>query len=711
MSDDKTISKPHLWKPGTIWTRERVAAFALVFITVLAYRPAWNGQPLWDDDAHITRPDMRSLQGLGKIWTQLGATQQYYPIVHSVFWLEYKLWNGQTLYYHLVNILLHSFSALILIRILRGLGIYGAWVIGAVFALHPIQVESVAWITELKNTLSGVFFLSAAFWYLKFDSERNKLPYAISLCFFIFGLLSKSVIAVLPVSLLAIMWWKRGKLEFKHDIVPIIPLFVTGIFSGLFTGWVERTYIIGSYNNQFTFSILERCLIAGRAFWFYCAKLLWPGELIFIYPHWRISQSQIWQYIFPLGAVILAGICWVFRKRRRSPLAVYIYFTATLFPVLGFFDVYPFMYSFVADHFQYLACIGPITLAVTGLEHAIGRRRRKLRLVGSFIVVGLLWFLTWKQSALYSDSETLFRDVIKKNENCWLAYNNLGLLQWNKGEGKVAFAYFQKALEINPNFAKTHFNIGTMFIQFGNINDAIAHFRKATEIDSAYFEAYHNLGGAFAAIGLVDSAIACYRKALEIKPDFAESSFNLANIYLQNRKKDEAIACYRKALESKPDFVDAQTSLGVLLAGTGNTDEAVLHFRKVLEINPAALEAWFALGNTLIQTGQIYEAVDCYKKALELNPRSIEVCNNLGMALSRLGRMDEAIPYFQKALEINPLEILALQNLAFAYRQGGRSRDAIALLQNAVAEARVKGQESLAKEISELFKKIKMGKS
>jgi len=697
-------NKNCIMKP--VQTTYWILALTLILITVMAYQPAWNGKLLWDDDAHITRPDLRSLEGLGRIWTHLGATQQYYPLVHSVFWLEYKLWNDKTVYYHLVTILLHVFSALVLIRILRSLAIPGAWLIGAVFALHPIQVESVAWITELKNTLSGVFFFLAAFWYLRFDAKRKKLPYVLSLSFFIFGLLSKSVIAMLPVSLLAIVWWKRGKLELKHDIGPMAPFFLLGILSGLFTAWMERTFIIGNH-HEFAFSFLERCLIAGRAFWFYLAKLLWPGELLFVYPRWHIVQSQVWQYAFPLGIVILAGICWALRKRWRFPLAVFIFFAANIFPVMGFFDVYPFMFSFVADHFQYLACIGPITLAVAGLEHAIGKRQRQWRYVGSFLLVALLWLLTWKQSALYSDSETLFRAVLKKNDNCWLAYNNLGLLFYNKGNGTEALAYFKKSLEINPNFPKTHFNVGTLMIQMGNVNGAIEHFRKAAEIDPAYFEAFHNLAGAFATIGLTDSAIACYRKALEINPKFAESSFGLANIYSQNGKYDEAIAYYRKTVESKPDFVDAHSNLGVLFAETGNTDEAIVHFKKALKINPAILDAWFNLGNLLIQKGQINEAMDCYKKALEINPRNITVQSNLGTILSQSGRVDEAIVHFRSALEINPLEIIPLQNLALAYQQKGLSGEATALLQNAAAAAKTNGQDSLAKEITAALDKVK----
>ena len=346
------------------WNRDWVWGLLLVAATFLAYRPAWNGQPVWDDDAHMTKPELRSAAGLCRIWTQLGATQQYYPLVHTVFWLEHRLFGNATPGYHLLNILLHFFSALLLVTILRRLGIPGkaAWLAGGIFALHPVMVESVAWITELKNTLSGVFSLGAALAYLKFDSERDKKHYAIALLFFLFGLLSKSVIVTLPAALLVVFWWKRGRIGWKRDVAPLLPFFAIGIISGVFTAWVERRYF-GAEGSDFNLAFIDRCLIAGRAVWFYLYKLLWPANLIFIYPRWHIDATAVWQYLFPAAFLLAAVLFWRLRSRSRTPLAVLLYFTITLFPALGFFNVYPFRYSFVADHFQYLACIGPIAAA------------------------------------------------------------------------------------------------------------------------------------------------------------------------------------------------------------------------------------------------------------------------------------------------------------------------------------------------------------
>src|ERR1700730_17997991 len=279
----------------------------LVILTMVAYLPAWNGTPIWDDDAHLTRPELRSLEGLAKIWTQPGATQQYYPLVHTLFWVEHRLWGDWPEGYHLLNILLHCTSALLLVRIFRQLEIPGAWLAAGIFALHPIQVESVAWVSGLKNLLSGVFYFWSLSVYLRFDRSRNLAFYVAALVIFALGLMSKTVIATLPAVILVIFWWKRGRLSLKEDFLPLVPFFLVGTAAGLFTAWAERT-LIGAEGSAFYYSFIERVLIAGRAFWFYLSKFFWPLDLIFIYPRWHISQSVWWQYLYPAAVLLLLAV-------------------------------------------------------------------------------------------------------------------------------------------------------------------------------------------------------------------------------------------------------------------------------------------------------------------------------------------------------------------------------------------------------------------
>src|SRR5438105_7188284 len=202
------MAKPQVRNRETSSQRVWLFALALIALTSLAYLPAWNGKPIWDDNAHITQPELRAAQGLIEIWTRLGATPQYYPLVHSVFWIEQKLWGDSVFGYHLVNILLHALSAIVLLRILLRLKIPGAWLAAGLFALHPVQVESVAWISELKNTLSGLFFFSAILSYLDFDETRSRRSYIGSVVLFLFGLMFKTAIAPLPAIILVVLWWK-----------------------------------------------------------------------------------------------------------------------------------------------------------------------------------------------------------------------------------------------------------------------------------------------------------------------------------------------------------------------------------------------------------------------------------------------------------------------------------------------------------------------
>jgi tetratricopeptide (TPR) repeat protein len=573
------------------WNRDWVWGLLLVAATFLAYRPAWNGQPVWDDDAHMTKPDLRSAAGLARIWMQLGATQQYYPLVHTVFWLEHRIFGDSTPGYHLLNILLHVFSVLLLVRILRRLGIPGgaAWLAGGIFALHPVMVESVAWITELKNTLSGVFFLAAALAYLKFDREREKKHYAVALILFLFGLLSKSVIVTLPAALPVVFWWKRGKIEWKRDVAPLLPFFAIGIILGLFTAWVERRYM-GAEGSEFSLAFIDRCLIAGRAVWFYLCKLLWPANLIFIYPRWHIDATAGRQYLFPAAILLAIGIFWALRNRSRAPLAVLLYFTITLFPALGFFNVYPFRYSFVADHFQYLACIGPMAAGAACIVQGTGllqeRLRRPLQPMFCGMLLSVLFLLSWKQSGMYTDTETLYQTTILKNPDCWMAHYNLGILLGKMGRTDEAMAHYQKTLELNPKHAKAHNNLGLLLAMMGRTDEAMIHFQKALELNPKHVEAHNNLGILLAKMGRTDEAMVHFQKALELNPNYADAHNNLGNLLTNKGQLDEAMAHFQKALELNPNYGNAHYNLGILLGKMGRTDEARAHYQKALELNP-----------------------------------------------------------------------------------------------------------------------------
>jgi protein O-mannosyl-transferase len=273
----------------------------------------------------------------------------------------------------------------------------------------------------------------------------------------VLGLMSKTVIATLPGALLVIFWWKRGKLSWRRDVLPLIPFFLVGTAAGLFTAWLER-----AEGSEFNYSIIERVLIAGRVIWFYLGKLFWPLDLIFIYPRWQVSQTVWWQYLFPAAVLLLLAVLVWLSRWWRAPMAGLLFFIGTLFPVLGFLNVYPFRYSLVADHFQYLASLGIVALVAAGIALLLELRQPWCRPTGYVLRVALLAsliVLTWRQSARYTDVETLWRTTIERNPNCWMAHNNLGIVLVQKGQVDEAIVHFRKTLEIKPDCADAHNNL------------------------------------------------------------------------------------------------------------------------------------------------------------------------------------------------------------------------------------------------------------
>jgi protein O-mannosyl-transferase len=543
------------WRSAASWAlrhRGWFLAAALAMAVFLVYSPAWHGGILWDDEAHLTPPGLQSLHGLFRIWFDLKATQQYYPLVHSAFWLESQLWGYDTLGYHLVNILLHVVATILVATILRRLMVPGAYLAAAIFAFHPVCVETVAWITELKNTLSAVFYLSAALVYLHFDWSRRKSTYAAALALFVLGLLCKTVTATLPAALLVVFWWKRGRLSWRRDVLPLLPFFVLGMVAGLFTAWVEHS-LGGAGGSEFNFTLVERCLIAGRAVWFYLGKLFWPVELTFIYPRWHVSQAEAWQYVFPAGALLLIVGLWTLRRRSRGPLAAMLYFVGTLFPALGFFNVYPFLFSFVADHFQYLASLGIITLVSAGIATAFIRRG----LWGqwpAYAICGILLFAlatrTFAQCWMYTDLQLLYITTIERNPDCWMAYNNLGELSSRMGNPEQAMECYRNAIRIKPTFDKAHLNLSMVLLRFDD----------------------------------VDGAMKQCRIVLDADPDSAEGHALLGNVYLRMEKFHKAAAEQERALQICPEYADAHLYYSLALAGLGHIDEALAEFDKAIAL-------------------------------------------------------------------------------------------------------------------------------
>jgi tetratricopeptide (TPR) repeat protein len=523
------------------WQGDWFFCLILAGVTMLAYQPAWHGGLLWDDTANIATPELRSLDGLRRIWFEPRTTQQYYPLLYSSSWLQERFLADSPTGYHLVNLLLHIGCVVLVLKILRFLRVPGAELATIIFALHPVNAETVAWITERKNTLSGVFALAATLWYLKFDEGRSRRSYALALGLFLLGLLSKTAIVTLPLALLVIFWWKRGAISWRRDVVPLIPFFFLSALAGLMTRWVEYGNI--AYRARtLDFSLVDRCLIAGRAFWFQLGKVLWPANLMFIYPRWEINAAVWWQYLFPLAVLGLLGILWSLRRWSRAPLAGVLIYIFLLLPTLGFLNQYFFIYSFVSDHWQYLACLGIITPCAGGIVLLAGQFKRWkdwLEPGITLLLGGALFLCTSQQSRMYTDIETLYRTTIARNPACWMAQVNLGNILYQAKRIPEAMDLFNQAMRVKPPVA--YYSLGNALLQTGRTSEAIDKYKQALRINPDFAEAHNNLGGALFSTGRNSEAINEYEQALRIDPDYAHAHSNLGAALVQTGRASEAI--------------------------------------------------------------------------------------------------------------------------------------------------------------------------
>lgn len=636
-------------RPARVWT-----LFAgLLAATLLAYQPAWHGGRLWDDNGHLTVAALQSWSGLSRIWFHVGATQQYYPVAHSAFWVMHALWGDATPGYHLVNIVLHAITATLIFVLLRRLAVPGAVLAAVLFALHPVHVESVAWMTELKNTLSGAFALAAALAYLSFDADRTRRRFVTATLLFLLALLSKTVTAVLPAALLVVVWWRRGRIRRRADAAPLGLWLALGAASGVLTAWVERTFI-GAEGADFHATLGERALVAGHAIVFYLGKLVWPAPLMFNYPRWTVSTHDPLAYVYPLLVVAGFTALWSWRRRDRAPLAVGLLFAGILSPALGFVSAYPFLYSFVADHFQYLASI-PILAAIAALltrlssHWGIPARSSSAALI---LVCGApLGWLTWQQSHQYADAETLYRATLARNPDCWLCYNNLGVIEAAPADADLARAErdFRESLRLHPSAARTHNNLGLALLRLRRFAEARDEFAEAARLDADNPEVHRNLGAALLGRNQPAAAAAELREALRLSPDYGEAHGDLARVLETIGRLDEASIEYRESARCLPGEALPLYNLGVVLVRLGRLDDAEAQFRAALRLSPDYAEAHNNLGAILRRRGRAVEAVSEYREAVRLMPASGLSHRNLGDALQDLRRLDEALAEYQAA--------------------------------------------------------------
>ena len=726
----------------SFWRRDWFWALLLIAFVFIAYAQVFRAGFIWDDESHLTQnPCVVGPLGLTEVWTTTQAV--YYPLVLTTFWALHKFFGLNPLPYHLLNISFHAASAILLWRILRVLRVRGAWLGAALWALHPVMVQSVAWVTELKNTQSCVFYLLSILFFLNWERQEgvaSRLPrrriggcpssiFALSLLFFLLATLSKPSVVMLPFVLALCVWWMRGRIRWR-DTLAFAPFALISVVASAWTIW-EQKFHARAVGPDWVQTFPERLIIAGKAVCFYLGKLVWPHPLIFIYPRWNIDSSTVIAYL-PLLAVIAGLVAlWFFHaKWGRALFFAAAYYVISLFPVLGFFSVYFFRYSFVSDHFQYLASMGPLALTGAGIATLLGRfyktpdhfvfhpdtvprsgnaivsPRWRFVLSGALcgIFLVLLGSLTWCQTADYHNLFALYGATLQKNPDCWMAHYNLGIVLSEQEEPDQAIEHYRQAVALRPDYAEAHYNLGRLLVHLGQLNDAVAHYERAVAINPGDAEAQNNLGVTLYGMGRADDAIAHYRKALAIRPDYAEASCNLASALIAKGDLDGAIARYTACLAAVPDQEEAQYNLASALLRKGRVDEAIIQYQKVLAMHPESADAHANLGSALLARRRIQDAMAEYTKALQISPENLPALCNLAWSLATsadpsLRNGSEAVQLGERADSVSSRSDkhpTVLRILAAAYAEAGRFGEAKETAQQAMQEAEKQGDASLS---------------
>lgn len=593
-----------------------------------------SGGFLWDDDSHVTNnPVIVGPLGLKEIWTTPAAN--YFPLVLTNFWVQHALWGLNPLGYHLVTLAFHTGVALLLWRVLAALQVPGAWLGAALWALHPVQVESVAWISELKNTQSGVCFLLSVGAYVRWLSSEGTATrqYGVALAAALLALLSKPSTVMLPVVLWLIQTWLQRRWRWR-DGFALLPFFGLAAIAAGWTIWEQRTHS-GALGEEWRMGMAERLTIGVRAWWFYVGKLAWPFPLSFIYPRGEPGQVTV---AVVASAAAIAVLAVASERARRLSFRWWLapaFFAALLFPVLGLFDVYFFRYSHVSDHFQYLASMGPLALAGAALDSF--RRQPGIALA----VIGACGVLAWSHSRTFATNETLWRSTLARNPTTSVAWLNLGAELSRQQRHPEAIASFAHLAALRPDDPETQNDVGWALNRAGYFTEAIPCLQRAAQLAPNLASVQNNLGNAYRRIGRFNEALAHYARRVELQPESAEALSNLGSALAEVGRTGEAIPILEKAVRIEPRFVPARNNLGTALGLVERWVEARDVLNETVRIDPKQSETRAKLAVAFAKTGKREESLVHFRAALRLTPESEEVRRNFVAVLQALGRRPE----------------------------------------------------------------------
>lgn len=669
-------------------SRVWVQAVTLVALTLAAYWPSLPGDFVWDDQKMIPmNPLIVGDDGLARIWSPSTQQADYWPLAYTTHWLEWRVWGQRTAGYRTLNVLLHAANALLLWRIAALLGVPAAWWCGAAFALHPVNVEAVVWILQRKTTLSTLLYLAAALAWLRYLDRRRWPLLAAAWLAFLFALLTKTSVVMLPVALLVIAWLKQGRLE-RRDLWATAPLFALALVMGLVGVYYQR-YGAGADETVRGDGLASRTAIAGRAVWFYLSKALWPRELCFVYPRWPTDVLRLETFLPALGvAAATAGLAlWRWKSAAQlatAALAAWLFYLVNLFPALGFSNIYFMRYSLVADHWQYTALLGLTPLAV-GLAGAwLQRSARESPLLAAapgVLLLALLGANTFAYATVFSGhNEQIWRDTLAKNPTASLAEHNLGLILFERGEYSTALAHFQRAAELEPSDAEIRANLAkAMAMGQNEIGEVIAQHRRAVEQAPNHPQYRGDLAAVLVGSYFAELSPQQFGRLLE-RAGYANCQELLADAERQ----------LQPALAMRSPLPSVLNNLGLLHLAHGRLDQAAAAFRRSLAANPSSGRAHGNLAGVLAQQGRGAEALAEYDAALRLDPAALEFVERLAWFLATypddsLRDGERAVRMAQTVCQASRRQVRKhLLTLAAAYAQANQFDDAVAAQREAL---------------------------
>ena len=669
-------------------------ALTILLGTFLVYIPALQFGFNWDDGAFLTdNPLIHARDGLRRFWFTTEAPD-YFPLTSSMLWVEWRLWGPNPASFHAVNILLHAISSTLIWLVLRALRMPGAWLAGIMFAVHPVNVESVAWITERKNTLPMVFFCLSTLLYVRHLRKGSLGAYAGAWVTFLLALLSKTSVVMLPLVFLGLAAWMKGRVT-KKDFLSVLPFFALSLALGLVTLWFQYHRAIGPEVIR-TDGFCSRLAVACCAIWFYLYKALLPVNLCFVYPRWEIDASSPLSYL-PVASLVALGLfLWRYRGTWGKPFLLGLgYFAITLFPVLGFFDIYFMRYSLVADHWQYVSIVGVIALVCAGAgtarQNLEGAGRRCVE-AGAAAVVLVLGALAVHQLPSYKNEATLWAHTLDRNPEAWIAHHNLGNLLRLAGQTEKSLKHLKTAVGLRPGNPDIRCHLAAAHLQDGSPAEAERQARKALELEPHNLWALDALAMALADQNKTSAANETFEKALDLDPYALYVHDHYGAHLMRSGDYQGAKRHLEAALQIAPDLAPVHANYGRLLAKMGKVDDAISSLRHSLALGPQAATTYESLGQLLAQKGQHLSASEHFSKALELdptlagasrglltsgvefmsaglatNPDDTEMRRRVALSLMSLGRYPEAAEHLTELLKRDSESIPALDALAWIY--------------------------------------------